>query len=58
MGPGLGSKLKALLKVQASLIEDKKTGKKFLLPSKIGDDAKYIYHFVGTKIPSQIQAIL
>jgi transposase len=47
-----------LLKVQASIIEDCKTGKKYLLPSKLSQEARQIYRVIGAKPPTQIQAIL
>jgi len=49
---------KALLRVQASIIKDKRTSKKYLLPSKISSEAKHIYSVVGVKIPKQMQVIL
>jgi len=47
-----------LLKVQATVIGDKKTGRKYLLPSRIESEAKHIYGLVGAKIQGQMQVIL
>jgi transposase len=49
---------KELLRVQASIIRDKQTGKKYMLPSKLSTEAKHIYRIIGVKPPEQIQAIL
>lgn len=47
-----------LLKVQAEIIKDNATGKRYLLPSKISQEAKQLYRIIGIKPPDQIQAIL
>jgi len=47
-----------LLKVQAGIIKDNATGKKYLLPTKITQEAKHLYRVIGVKPPDQIQAIL
>lgn len=47
-----------LLKVQASIIEDSSTKKKYLLPTKISQEAKHIYRVIGISPPNQIQAVL
>ena len=47
-----------LLKVQASIIEDGETGKKYLLPSKLSQEAKQLYRLIGSKPSNQIQIIL
>lgn len=49
---------KELLKVQASIIKDSKTNKRYLLPSKLSPEANQIYRVIGIKLPDQIQAIL
>jgi len=47
-----------LLRVQASIIRDKQTGKEYMLPSKLSAEAKHLYRVIGVKPPEQIQAIL
>ena len=47
-----------LLKVQAGVIQNTVTGKKYLLPSKMSQDAKNLYRVIGIRPPDQIQAIL
>ena len=47
-----------LLKVQAGIIQDKSTEKKYLLPTKISQEAKQLYRIFGIKPPDKIQAIL
>jgi transposase len=47
-----------LLKVQAEIIKDNATGKRYLLPSRISQEAKQLYRIIGIKPPDQIQAIL
>jgi len=47
-----------LLDVQASVIENKETKKRYLLPSKARADAKQIYQVLGIKIPTHMQAIV
>ena len=49
---------KVLLRVQASIIRDKQTGKEYMLPSKLSTEAKHLYRVIGIKPPEQIQAIL
>jgi transposase len=49
---------KELLQIQASIIREIGTGKKFLLPSKITQTAKQIYRIIGIKTPNQIQKVL
>ena len=48
---------KALLRTQASIIEDKQSGKTFLLSSPISPVAKTIYRIIGIKIPPVTSAI-
>jgi len=47
-----------LLKVQAEIIKDNATGKRYLLPTRISQEAKQLYRIIGIKPPDQIQAIL
>lgn len=47
-----------LLKVQVEIIKDNATGKRYLLPTKISQEAKHLYRIIGIKPPDQIQAIL
>ena len=47
-----------LLKVQASIIKDNGTEKRYLLPSKISQEAKHLYRIIGLKPSEQIQSIL
>jgi len=47
-----------LLKVQAGIILDKSTSKKYLLPTKISQEARQLYRIIGVKPPDKIQAIL
>lgn len=49
---------KKLLRVQASIIKDRHTHKKFLLPLKMTPEAKQIYRIIGIKPPHQTQVIL
>lgn len=46
-----------LLQVQASVIEDKSTGRQFLLTSNISDNAKKLYKLIGIKLPSSTSEI-
>lgn len=48
---------KSLLQVQASILHDKKTNKKFLLPSKPNSNAQEIYRVMKIKMPKKIMAI-
>lgn len=47
-----------LLKVQAEIIKDNATGKRYLLPTKMSQEAKQLYRIVGIKPSDQIQTIL
>lgn len=47
----------ALLNVQASIIEDKQSGKIFLLPSELSPSAKEIYRILNIKIPISVSEI-
>lgn len=47
-----------LLKVQASIIKDNGTGKKYIMPSIASQEAKQLYRIIGSKIPDKIQFIL
>lgn len=47
----------ALLNVQGSIIEDKKSGRKFLLTSDISASAKEIYRILNIKIPAGVSEI-
>jgi len=47
----------SLLQVQASVIHDKKTDAKFLLPAKINQNAKEIYRVLSIKAPEKIMLI-
>ena len=47
-----------LLKVQAEIIKDNATGKRYLLPTKMSQEAKQLYRIVGIMPSDQIQAIL
>ena len=47
-----------LLKVQAEIIKDNATGKRYLLPTKMNQEAKQLYRIVGIRPSDQIQAIL
>lgn len=47
-----------LLKVQAEIIKDNATGKRYLLPVKMSQEAKQLYRIIDIKPPDQIQAIL
>lgn len=47
-----------LLKVQASIIKDNSTKKKYLLPAKMTQEAKHIYRIMGISPPNKIQAVL
>ena len=47
-----------LLKVKAGIIEDGATKKRYLIPTKMSQEAKQIYRISGIKYPDQIQAIL
>src|SRR3990167_6830265 len=48
---------KALLRTQASIIHDKKSGGLFLLPSKINVHAKEIYRIMRIKLPSHLMKL-
>jgi transposase len=48
---------KALLEVQASVLHDQKSGKRFLLPAKINNNAKEIYRIMKVKLPKKIMVI-
>lgn len=47
----------SLLQVQASVIRDKKTDAKFLLPAKINQNAKEIYRVLSIKAPEKIMLV-
>ena len=47
----------SLLQVQGSVIHDKKTDAKFLLPAKINQNAKEIYRVLSIKAPEKIMLI-
>jgi len=47
----------SLLHVQASVIHDKKTGKDFLLPSRMNQHAKEMYRVLRIKMPEKIMQI-
>lgn len=46
---------KSLLQIQASILQDNKSGKKFLLPSPINPYAKEIYRVTQVKLPQRIK---
>lgn len=48
---------KSLLEVQASIVQDDDSGRKFLLSSVISSEAKQIYRIIGIKIPSNTTEI-
>lgn len=48
---------KALLQVQASILHDQKSGKRFLLPAKPNSNAQEIYRIMKIKMPKKIMAI-
>ena len=47
----------SLLRVQASVIKDKKTGQNFLLPAKINAHAKEIYRVFRLKTPQKLMTL-
>lgn len=49
---------KSLLQIQASIIQDHQSGKKFLLPSPLNPHAKEIYRITRVKLPLKIREIL
>ena len=48
----------ALLGVKVGIIKNHATKKKYILPTKISQDAKQIYRISGIKIPDKVQAIM
>lgn len=41
---------KELSHVQISVLKDRKTGKRYCVPSKVGEDTRKIYHIMGMKL--------